>query len=120
MTNGPINAAGVQVTDNLPAGLTYVSDDGGGAYSGGVWTIGAIPASGSATLTITATVTGPVGVPITNTASITASTYNDPAPGNESASATITPQALTADLNLTQAVSSVTPTESDTITITLF
>jgi uncharacterized repeat protein (TIGR01451 family) len=117
--NGPINAAGVQVTDNLPAGLTYVSDDGGGAYSGGVWTIGAIPASGSATLTITATVTGPVGVPITKTASITASTYNDPAPGNESASATITPQALTTDLNLTQAVSSVTPTESDTITITL-
>ena len=46
---GPSNATGVAVTDLLPTGYTYVSDDGGGAYvSGtGVWTVGALAATGA-------------------------------------------------------------------------
>ena len=41
---GPSDATGVAVTDLLPAGYTYVSDDGGGAYNSGtgVWTLGAL------------------------------------------------------------------------------
>ena len=56
INNGPNNAFGVVVSDPLPAGLTYVSDDGGGAYvSGtGLWTIGALANAASATLHITA------------------------------------------------------------------
>src|SRR5213076_2793833 len=47
--NGPDTATGVVVTDLLPAGLTYVSDDGGGSYDPnlGPWTVGALAASAS-------------------------------------------------------------------------
>ena len=42
INNGPSNATGVVVNDLLPAGLTYVSDNGGGTYNSatGNWTIG--------------------------------------------------------------------------------
>ncbi len=42
INQGPDDATGVEVTDTLPAGLTYVSDNAGGAYdpATGVWTIG--------------------------------------------------------------------------------
>jgi uncharacterized repeat protein (TIGR01451 family) len=53
---GPDTATGVQVQDLLPTGLTYVSDDGSGAYnsSTGIWTVGSVADSSSATLHITA------------------------------------------------------------------
>src|SRR5258708_15751163 len=57
--NGPNNATSVVVNDFLPAGLTYVSDDGAGAYSSatGLWTIpGTINNGSSATLHIPAPV----------------------------------------------------------------
>ncbi|MEZ4638576.1 MAG: DUF11 domain-containing protein [Caldilineaceae bacterium] len=55
---GPMGATGVAVTDQLPAGLTYSSDDGNGAYDAntGVWTIGSLAANATATLNITAIV----------------------------------------------------------------
>jgi uncharacterized repeat protein (TIGR01451 family) len=55
---GPTAATGVAVTDLLPDGVAYVSDDGGGSYDSGtgIWTIGGLPDAGSATLHITATV----------------------------------------------------------------
>ena len=70
--SGPSTATNVTVADLLPAGLSYVSDDGGGAYNSGtgLWTIASIAPSGTATLTITATVTtgnAPANT-ITNTA----------------------------------------------------
>lgn len=54
--NGPDAATGVQVVDALPAGVTYVSDDGGGDYNvaSGVWDVGTLPNGGSRTLNITA------------------------------------------------------------------
>ncbi len=71
-------ATGVEVTDLLPAGLSYVSDNGAGAYvpGTGVWTIGTIAGGGSASLTITATVTA--ATTVTNVAEITAADQNDP------------------------------------------
>src|SRR5205823_5940453 len=71
---GPSNATGVQVTDQLPAGLTFVSaTPSAGTYNSGtgVWNIGAVSSGASATLTITATVTT-VGAHV-NTASKTRS-----------------------------------------------
>ena len=47
---GPNDATGVVVSDTLPAGVTYVSNDGGAAYDGVnhvvTWTIGALAAAG--------------------------------------------------------------------------
>ncbi|HEU5108379.1 MAG TPA: S8 family serine peptidase, partial [Micromonosporaceae bacterium] len=57
--DGPETATGVVVADVLPSGLTWVSDDGAGAYNSasGLWTLPAPLASGgSAALQITATI----------------------------------------------------------------
>ncbi|EIJ36029.1 DUF11 domain-containing protein [Thiothrix nivea] len=56
--DGPDIATGVVVKDVLPATLQYDSDDGAGAYTGGIWTVGEVTvgAAGSKMLTITATV----------------------------------------------------------------
>jgi len=97
--NGPSDATGVQITDQLPVGLTFVSATASaGTYNSGtsVWNIGALAGAGSATLTLTATVTATGS--ITNTASKTAENETDPNLANDSASATITGQA--ADLTI--------------------
>ena len=89
--SGPHHAGGITVSDILPAGLTYVSDNGAGAYNSGTgtWTVGSVAKDGVQVLTITALVdTG--GVTITNTASITAHDQADPNSANNSASASIT------------------------------
>lgn len=57
--DGPETATGVVVADILPSGLTYVSDDGAGAYNSanGLWTLPApLTNGGSAALQITATI----------------------------------------------------------------
>src|SRR5438067_933266 len=97
--NGPSDATGVQITDQLPAGVTFVSATPSvGTYNSGtgLWNIGGLAGAASATLTLTATVTATGS--ITNTASKTAETETDPDLANDSASATITGQA--ADLTI--------------------
>ncbi|MCX4747541.1 hypothetical protein OG455_18795 [Kitasatospora sp. NBC_01287] len=53
--DGPNAAANVVLTDKLPTGLTYVSDDSGGKYdkTAGTWTVGALAKGATATLKIT-------------------------------------------------------------------
>ena len=79
-----VDATGVEITDVLPIGLTYVSDDSGGAYDDatGLWTVGTVAVGDSATLQITATVDA-VGV-IFNNAEITGlnESDNDSTPNN--------------------------------------
>ena len=41
--DGPSDATGVSVSDQLPSGYSYVSDDGGGAYVAPIWTMGIWP-----------------------------------------------------------------------------
>src|ERR1700736_647969 len=92
--NGPSDATGVQITDPLPAGLTFVSaTPSQGTYTSGtgVWDIGAIASGASVTLALTATVTATGS--LTNTATKTAENETDPVAGNNSASVTITGQA---------------------------
>ena len=56
MGNVPMHVCAPNVTDQLPSGLTYISDTGSGAYvaATGVWTIGALANGASTTLSITA------------------------------------------------------------------
>src|ERR1700737_4505239 len=92
--NGPSNASGVVVLDQLPAGLTYVSSvPSQGTYTSGtgVWTIGAVASGASVTLALTATVTATGS--LTNTATKTAENEADPVAANTSASVTISGQA---------------------------
>jgi uncharacterized repeat protein (TIGR01451 family) len=108
LTNdGPSPAIAV-VTDRLPEGLTYVSDDGGGAYdpATGEWPPGPLAVGAGATLQITARVE--TTLPVTNTAEVTFSSLPDPdstpgdGTGDDYASASITPVA--ADLALSKKV----------------
>ena len=100
-------ATGVEVTDVLPAGLTYVSSSASqGSYNSGtgVWTIGTIPAGGTATLSITATVTTPGTKVQTAQVSLANEPDVDSTPGNsvptedDQDSVTITPPAQPATL----------------------
>ena len=77
VNQGPDDATGVEVTDTLPAGLTYVSDDGGGVYDSttGVWTIGDLAVDASVQLSFVVTV-DEVGT-FTNVAEVTAANEED-------------------------------------------
>jgi uncharacterized repeat protein (TIGR01451 family) len=96
VTNGgPDAASGVEVTDLLPAGVTFLSANASqGAYNqgSGLWTVGSLLGAQQASLTIDATVNaGTGGSQITNTATRTASSPADPVPANDSAAANIVP-----------------------------
>src|SRR5205823_6437684 len=77
--SGPSDATGVQITDPLQPGLTYVSSvPSQGTYTSGsgLWDIGAVASGASVTLTLTARVT--TTGPLTNTATKTAENETDP------------------------------------------
>ena len=80
--NGPSAATGVTVTDTLPAGLTYVSNDCGASFAAPTltWNVGALAVSASATCNLTVTVTQ--AGPIVNSASVSGN-EPDPTPGND-------------------------------------
>ena len=58
LNESSVDATGVTVSDHLPAGVTYVSDDSAGNYDAntGVWTIATIAKGESKTLNITVTI----------------------------------------------------------------
>jgi uncharacterized repeat protein (TIGR01451 family) len=83
--DGPAIATGVVVADPLPAGLTYVSDSGAGAYNPvtGLWSAGVLGVAASAALDIVATLE--VADPVCNPAQITGGTPLDPDPSDNQA-----------------------------------
>src|SRR5262249_54131488 len=108
----------VTVTDLLPSGLTLVSfNPAQGSYAPGtgVWMVGSLANGAQTTLTLTATVGSSAAQ--TNQASITHSDQFDPNTGNNSATATETPQQ--ADLQIRKGVSNATPNVGDPITFTV-
>jgi trimeric autotransporter adhesin len=74
--NGPDTATGVQVTDVIPAGLTfngYTASQGTYDSTTGIWTVGTLANGASATLRLFVTPTASVaGTTVTNIATITA------------------------------------------------
>jgi len=91
---GPATSTGVVATDTLPTGLTFVSEtstEGSYASSTGLWTIGTLAASSTATLNITALVNqSAAGTTITNTAIVGGSTSTiDRNPSNNSSTVSI-------------------------------
>jgi uncharacterized repeat protein (TIGR01451 family) len=123
---GPDNATGVTVEDVIPAGLTYVSDTGAGAYvnGSGIWTLGGLNVGATTSLLITATVNN-TGL-ITNLAQVaTANEYDiDSTPGNDVPSEDDQDNAFVsvgpaADLELVKSVNDPMPNVGDTITFTV-
>lgn len=80
--DGPDETTGVEVTDNLPSGVSFLSADGAYDSGSGVWSVGTLASGDVATLNISAEVTR-TG-PISNRAEVTASDLEDPdsTPGN--------------------------------------
>ncbi|OYT13404.1 MAG: hypothetical protein B6I19_05300, partial [Bacteroidetes bacterium 4572_114] len=98
--NGPSDATGVSVVDQLPSGYTYVSDNGGGAYvpGTGIWTIGNLSIGTATMLAITATVNATGNY--VNTATVSGN-EDDNTPGNNTDDESTTPNPV-ADLVITK------------------
>ncbi len=122
---GNFEATGIQVTDVLPAGLTYLSSVASqGTYVNGtgIWNIGSLPegASTTVTLSISAIVNnGTLGTTITNEAEITSLNESDPDLSNNSASSGITVVPEASDIALTKSVDEDQPIEGETIIFTI-
>jgi uncharacterized repeat protein (TIGR01451 family)/gliding motility-associated-like protein len=120
-TIGGSNATNVQITDNLPVGVTYVGHSTiNGTYNegSGLWTIGNLESGNSAVLLIDATVDSEtVGQTITNTTTDVTADQADYDTSNNSDSASIIPVAII-DLSLTKTVVDdvVNPEVGDTVT----
>ena len=108
---GPGIATVVQLSDVLPSGVTFASAIvSQGTYNSttGAWFVGTLGAGSNATLNLEASVDiGSSGSTITNTASVTFLSQNDPNAGNDVASADIIPIALPANLLVLKSVSTV-------------
>ncbi|MFN8422407.1 MAG: hypothetical protein U0470_03130 [Anaerolineae bacterium] len=129
--HGPKDAIQVQVTDLLPAQLTYVSSTASqGTYTPGtgIWAVGAIAfdemtgVGGTATLTIRATVNAGVAVAfpvVTNTATVDdlSPLIGDPDTRNNTASVDIF--LVFADLSVTKSVDLPTADEGQTVEFTI-
>jgi uncharacterized repeat protein (TIGR01451 family)/fimbrial isopeptide formation D2 family protein len=118
---GTATATGVEVTDTLPANVTYVSSTAAGGTTftpsagGGLWSVPTIAPNQTILLTITATATAS-GVQF-NTVEITKSDVWDPNDGNNTAKTPTDPQE--ADLVVAKTVDNATPNVGDVISFTV-
>lgn len=116
--NGPSNSTGVNLTDLLPSGFTYISSaTNTGSYDSvtGIWTIGSLASGSSITLTITASID--LLGDYTNTATVS-STTNDPVSNNNEASQTVVPGAIS-NLSLTKTMNIANPYVGSVVEFTL-
>ena len=123
--DGEDPASGVQVTDQLPAGLTFIRSQPSGVYDSetGVWTVGGVDVDATQSLEIVATADSEVEE--TNNAEITAADQRDvdSTPGNgvvgedDMAQATVRP--ATADLSVTKTVDDNAPNVGAQVVFTI-
>lgn len=107
LSGNPYNATNVNVSALLPAGLTYVSSAAtSGTYTNGtgIWSVGTILVSSSATLTVTARVVN--STPNTYLATVTSNEYLD----NNASSSLNNPLSGQADLAIAQTLDLTTGT----------
>ncbi len=119
--NGPDTATNVVVDDDLPNGLTYVSDNSNGAYdrNSGNWNVGNLANGATATLQITATVNpGTESTAIANFAEIIGVEQTDLNSSNNQSTALIAVRPA-ADLVVNKQVNNSTPNPGDIITYTI-
>ncbi len=117
---GDAGATGVVIGSPVPSGLTLVSaTPSQGTYTGGVWTLGGLPAGDSQTLVLIVTVdAGTGGQTITHTATITQMT--EPNPGTGTGSATLHVGIPGAPIvNITVTVDNPAPLVGQNVTITI-
>jgi uncharacterized repeat protein (TIGR01451 family) len=91
VNHGSAQATNAAATVTLPAGMTFVSSDGGTRFdpTTGTWTPGTVAAQSTTTLTIKAKVTDPTAQPVT--AGISGSDQSDNQPANNTAGLTVNP-----------------------------
>ncbi|MGI9469983.1 MAG: DUF11 domain-containing protein, partial [Rubripirellula sp.] len=123
---GPDDATGVIVADDLPPGMIFVDSSAtAGSYNPntGRWIIGSVPANSTATLTIDATVD--TVQTTTNVAEVFAADQfdSDSTPGNSNPNEddydSATFMLASADLSLTKSVDDATPNVGDDVTFTV-
>ena len=112
--HGPDDAVEVYVTENIPEGLVYVSDDSNGAYNytTGIWTIGNLTNGSSVSLAIT-TLVNITNKNISNIVVVEAETH-DPYLDNNTDTENITVKAM-ADLWLIKEVYEDNATYGDSV-----
>jgi len=118
---GPVTATGLQVTEPLTNGLTYVSDvPSQGTYDDatGLWDIGSLAVGSTVNLTITVDVdVGTAGTSITNLSRVTAMDQADPTPGNNEDTAVITVEGV--DVGVGKSVLPAIPVEKEQLVYTV-
>jgi uncharacterized repeat protein (TIGR01451 family) len=116
--NGPNNATGIKVTDELPTGLKFISYNGTGTYNSvtGVWTVGNLANGATAVLNIVAQVVAS-NTQLINTASITGYEL-DLNSTNNNANATMN-VGPASDLGITKTVDNTRPKYLQKVTFTL-
>jgi uncharacterized repeat protein (TIGR01451 family)/CSLREA domain-containing protein len=115
---GPSDATGVEVTDTLPAGVTFASASPGCVEAAGVvtCTVGDLAAGATTTLVVSVDVDADTRGQLSNTAGVTA-VETDSDPGNDSDTETTDVEA-SADLELTK-TAPVSVNRGDTFDVTL-
>lgn len=126
INEGPSDATGVVVSDVLPSGYTYISDDSGGAYSSasGLWNVGSVTGGNNVVLNVTAQVNATGNY--VNSAEVTTSIQLDPdsSPGNniltedDQDEQSTTPRAVT-DISVTKIADNLSPLVGDQIVFTV-
>lgn len=123
---GPSGATSVEVTDLLPSGYTYVTDNGEGAYNEatGIWNVGSLASGSSTSLNILAKVNA--SGDYDNTAQITGydqtdidSTPNNDAPGEDDQDGvSVIPEPLV-DISVTKTVDEFIPEVGEEIVFSI-
>ncbi|WP_161594377.1 gliding motility-associated C-terminal domain-containing protein [Flagellimonas alvinocaridis] len=123
---GPNTATSVEVTDLLPSGFTYISDNGGGSYNAisGLWNVGTLTNGASESLNIMASV-NPAGI-YTNIAEVTNhdqfdadSTPNNNVPAEDDQDEVVVIPEPLVDLSITKTADNLTPNVGDQIVFTV-
>ena len=124
--DGPSDATSIEVTDLLPSGYSFISDNGGGAYNevSGIWNVGSLASGSSVSLNILATVNA--SGDYVNVAEITGhdqtdidSTPNNNIPGEDDQDEVVVVPEPIVDVSLTKTVDELIPEVGTDIVFTV-